>query len=120
MTTCTAQSPRHSTRPADAWTAELAAVGVPVGTVKTLDQVYDSPQVAAEDLTLDIEYASLGTIRLPGRPLKFGRTARAARAANPWPARRRRPREPVGRASLVTGIRLQADPSGGLSGLVGA
>jgi crotonobetainyl-CoA:carnitine CoA-transferase CaiB-like acyl-CoA transferase len=64
-----------ATRPADARTAELAAVGVPVRTVKTLDQVYDSPRVAAEDLTLDIEHASLGTIRLPGRPLKFGRTA---------------------------------------------
>jgi crotonobetainyl-CoA:carnitine CoA-transferase CaiB-like acyl-CoA transferase len=65
-------------RPAEWWTSTLAGAGVPAGTVNTLDRVYDSEQVAAEDLVLDVEHPSLGTIRLPGRPLRFSRSALSA------------------------------------------
>jgi crotonobetainyl-CoA:carnitine CoA-transferase CaiB-like acyl-CoA transferase len=72
-----------ATRPAEEWTELLADAGVPAGVVKTMDQVYDSAQVAAEDLILDVEHSTLGSIRLPGRPLRFSRSA--APAALPPP-----------------------------------
>jgi len=72
-----------ATRPAEEWTELLADAGVPAGVVKTMDQVYDSAQVAAEDLILDVEHSTLGAIRLPGRPLRFSRSA--APAALPPP-----------------------------------
>jgi crotonobetainyl-CoA:carnitine CoA-transferase CaiB-like acyl-CoA transferase len=63
-----------TTHPAHWWVGALTAAGVPAGVVKTLDQVYESAQVDSEGLVLDVEHPSLGSIRLPGRPLRFSRS----------------------------------------------
>ncbi|HEX6150599.1 CoA transferase [Nocardioides sp.] len=51
--------------------AKLAEIGVPAGKVRTLDEVYTWDQVASQGLLIDVEHAQLGTLTLPGPPLRF-------------------------------------------------
>jgi crotonobetainyl-CoA:carnitine CoA-transferase CaiB-like acyl-CoA transferase len=68
--------------------ARLAEVGVPAGKVRTLDEVYGWDQTASQGLLLDVEHASLGSLSLPGPPLRFfgpdgGEVTRGDHAAPP-------------------------------------
>ncbi len=49
----------------------LAEAGVPAGEVRTLDRVYGWEQTRSQGLLVDVEHATLGTIALPGPPLRF-------------------------------------------------
>jgi crotonobetainyl-CoA:carnitine CoA-transferase CaiB-like acyl-CoA transferase len=39
--------------------------------VRTLDEVYAWEQTASQGLLVDVEHTSLGTVTLPGPPLRF-------------------------------------------------
>jgi crotonobetainyl-CoA:carnitine CoA-transferase CaiB-like acyl-CoA transferase len=64
-------------------TEALAAVGVPCGEVADVPSVVDSPQIAAREMMLDIEHPTLGTLRLPGMPIKLDRSPGTVRKAPP-------------------------------------
>jgi crotonobetainyl-CoA:carnitine CoA-transferase CaiB-like acyl-CoA transferase len=49
----------------------LAQTGIPAGRVRTLDEVYDWDQVHSQGLVVDVEHETLGTLTLPGPPLRF-------------------------------------------------
>ncbi len=49
----------------------LAQAGVPAGKVRTLDEVYAWDQVESQGLKMSVEHARLGTVTLPGAPLRF-------------------------------------------------
>jgi crotonobetainyl-CoA:carnitine CoA-transferase CaiB-like acyl-CoA transferase len=51
--------------------SKLAAVGVPSGQVKNLEQVYDWEQTRSQGLMIEVEHAVLGPVSLPGPPLRF-------------------------------------------------
>lgn len=51
--------------------ARLAEVGVPAGKVRTLDEVYDWDQTRSQGLLVDVEHPVLGSVTLPGPPLRF-------------------------------------------------
>jgi formyl-CoA transferase len=51
--------------------AKLAEIGVPAGKVRTLDEVYDWDQVASQGLKVDVDHPLLGSVTLPGPPLRF-------------------------------------------------
>jgi formyl-CoA transferase len=51
--------------------ARLAEVGIPAGKVRTLDEVYAWDQTASQGLLVDVDHATLGTVTLPGPPLRF-------------------------------------------------
>jgi crotonobetainyl-CoA:carnitine CoA-transferase CaiB-like acyl-CoA transferase len=56
---------------AEALLARLAEVGVPAGKVRSLDEVYEWEQTKSQGLLIDVEHPSLGTLTLPGPPLRF-------------------------------------------------
>jgi crotonobetainyl-CoA:carnitine CoA-transferase CaiB-like acyl-CoA transferase len=56
---------------AEAWLARLAEIGVPAGKVRTLDDVYTWDQTLSQGLLVDVEHPTLGTVQLPGPPLRF-------------------------------------------------
>ncbi len=62
--------------------AGLEAVGVPVGPVQTLDQVFASDQVAARNMQVDME-VDPGPVRLIDNPLRLSRTPVTYRHAPP-------------------------------------
>ncbi|MBA3800297.1 MAG: CoA transferase, partial [Geodermatophilaceae bacterium] len=55
----------------DHWLAQLDAIGVPAGAIRTLQEVYDWDQTASQGLLVNVEHPVLGTITLPGPPLRF-------------------------------------------------
>lgn len=60
---------------ADRTLAELLStldqIGVPAGEVRTLDRVYDWDQTRSQGLVLDIDHPVLGSIEIPGPPIRF-------------------------------------------------
>jgi crotonobetainyl-CoA:carnitine CoA-transferase CaiB-like acyl-CoA transferase len=50
---------------------KLAGIGTPAGQVRSMDEVYTWEQTRSQGLLVDVEHASLGTITLPGPPLRF-------------------------------------------------
>ena len=50
---------------------DLDRAGVPAGEVRTLDRVYEWDQTRSQGLVLEVDHATLGTINLPGPPLRF-------------------------------------------------
>jgi len=51
--------------------AKLAALGIPAGKVRTLDEVYTWDQTRSQGLLIDVDHATLGHLTLPGPPLRF-------------------------------------------------
>ncbi|MGZ4497413.1 CaiB/BaiF CoA transferase family protein [Oryzihumus sp.] len=49
----------------------LAAAGIPAGEVRTLDRVYEWEQTRSQGLVIDVDHPVLGTVQLPGPPLRF-------------------------------------------------
>lgn len=60
----------------------LETLKVPVGPVQTLDQVFDSDQVAAREMQIEMD-AAPGPVHLIGNPLNFSRTPVTYRHAPP-------------------------------------
>ncbi|MCP2263385.1 CaiB/BaiF CoA transferase family protein [Promicromonospora thailandica] len=56
---------------ADALLTRLSDAGIPAGRVRSLDEVYGWEQTASQGLLVDVEHTSLGTVTLPGPPLRF-------------------------------------------------
>ena len=60
-----------SAHPTAYWLPRLDEIGVPAGEVRSLDRVYGWDQARSQGLLVDVEHASLGTITLPGPPLRL-------------------------------------------------
>jgi len=56
------------------WLLRFDAVGVPAGEVKKFDAVYSSEQVRQQNLVWTAEHSTLGSIELPGSPLRYSRS----------------------------------------------
>ncbi|GAB7004148.1 CoA transferase [Nocardioides sp. AN3] len=57
--------------PAEHWLRLLDEAGVPAGKVRSLDDVYTWDQTRSQGLVLTVDHPTLGTIELPGSPLRF-------------------------------------------------
>jgi len=51
--------------------AKLERIGVPAGRIRTIRDVYEWEQTKSQGLLIDVDHATLGTISLPGPPLRF-------------------------------------------------
>jgi crotonobetainyl-CoA:carnitine CoA-transferase CaiB-like acyl-CoA transferase len=49
----------------------LAGLGTPAGQVRSLDEVYDWEQTRSQGLLVEVEHTSLGTLVLPGPPVRY-------------------------------------------------
>jgi crotonobetainyl-CoA:carnitine CoA-transferase CaiB-like acyl-CoA transferase len=50
---------------------KLDEAGIPAGKVRSLDEVYDWDQTRSQGLLIDVDHATLGSLTLPGPPLRF-------------------------------------------------
>src|SRR4051812_14014586 len=50
---------------------KLDRIGVPAGRIRSIREVYEWEQTKSQGLLIDVEHATLGTITLPGPPLRF-------------------------------------------------
>lgn len=58
-------------RPTDELLKLLGELGIPAGRVRDLAEVYSWEQTRSQGLLVDVEHSALGTITLPGPPLRF-------------------------------------------------
>jgi formyl-CoA transferase len=63
--------------------ALLDEIGVPAGKVRDLAEVYSWEQTRSQGLLVDVEHAALGSITLPGPPLRFDAAATAVHRPPP-------------------------------------
>jgi formyl-CoA transferase len=71
-----AMAPALTAHTVDAWIERLDAAGIPAGRVRSLDEVYANPQIAHLGMIDEVDHPALGTLRLPGHPLRFSRSTR--------------------------------------------
>ncbi len=58
-------------RTAEDCLAALSEAGVPSGKVRTLDDVYNWDQTRSQGLLVSVDHETLGTLELPGSPIRF-------------------------------------------------
>jgi crotonobetainyl-CoA:carnitine CoA-transferase CaiB-like acyl-CoA transferase len=51
--------------------AKLDRIGVPAGRIRSIREVYEWEQTRSQGLIVEVDHATLGTIELPGPPLRF-------------------------------------------------
>lgn len=71
------------TRTTDDWLATLSAAGIPCGRIRSYDEVFTDPGLAARGLFVDLPHPMLGTVRGVGSPLRFRDASPAHRTAGP-------------------------------------
>ena len=77
--------------------AKLDRIGVPAGRIRSIREVYEWEQTRSQGLLIDVDHATLGTITLPGPPLRFfspdgAELTRRRHSAPPVLGARQRPR----------------------------
>ena len=65
------------------WIDRLNRAGVPCGRVQSLTEALSDPQVAAQDMVLDVPHPGHGSVRMTGFPIKFSETPLQVRHATP-------------------------------------
>jgi formyl-CoA transferase len=65
------------------WMEPFEAAGVPCGPVRITEELYDDPQVQAQNLVVNLEHPMLGTIRSVGSPIKMSAAETTSLRASP-------------------------------------
>jgi CoA:oxalate CoA-transferase len=63
-----------ATEGTDYWVETLNAAGVPCGPINTVEQVFQDPQILAQEMVMDIPHPGHGTVRMLGFPMKLSET----------------------------------------------
>ncbi|MFV0295791.1 MAG: CaiB/BaiF CoA transferase family protein [Hyphomicrobiaceae bacterium] len=71
----------HQTQ--DYWIENLNKAGVPCGKVLTISEVFSDPQIAAQDMVIDVEHPGKGVVRMTGFPVKLSDTPCVVRRPAP-------------------------------------
>lgn len=66
--------PLFRNEPTQQWIDRLTDAGIPVGKVRSLDEVFAHPQVAARRMRLEVEHPTVGRLSLTGNPIKISET----------------------------------------------
>ena len=74
---------RLSTDTQEHWIERLNAAGVPCGKVLSVAEVFDDPQVKAQDMVIEVDQGPRGIVRMVGFPVKLSDTP--ARLRHPSP-----------------------------------
>ena len=65
------------------WVETLNAAGVPCGPVNSVEQVFQDPQILAQEMVLSVGHPNHGTVRMLGFPMKLSETPCTVRLPAP-------------------------------------
>jgi crotonobetainyl-CoA:carnitine CoA-transferase CaiB-like acyl-CoA transferase len=65
------------------WIERLTAAGVPCGSVRNLQELFDDPQLGAREMIARVEHATIGQLRTLGVNVKLSDTPGGVRSAPP-------------------------------------
>ncbi|MBE0611186.1 MAG: CoA transferase [Dehalococcoidia bacterium] len=70
-------------RTTDEWVALFDAAGVPCGAVRLTAELFDDPQVVADELIVEVEHPILGPVKMANSPLKMSGGETGSRMSSP-------------------------------------
>jgi crotonobetainyl-CoA:carnitine CoA-transferase CaiB-like acyl-CoA transferase len=65
------------------WIDRLKEAGVPCGSVRDLEEVFEDPQLAARDMVIELDHPTIGPLKLAGEPIKLSATPGTIRRPPP-------------------------------------
>jgi crotonobetainyl-CoA:carnitine CoA-transferase CaiB-like acyl-CoA transferase len=74
---------RLRTQPRQFWIDRLTAAGVPCGSVRNLQELFDDPQLDAREMIARLEHAAIGSMKMLGVPVKLSDTPGSVRTPPP-------------------------------------
>jgi crotonobetainyl-CoA:carnitine CoA-transferase CaiB-like acyl-CoA transferase len=74
---------RLRTQPRQFWIDRLTAAGVPCGSVRNLQELFDDPQIGAREMIASLEHAAIGSMKMLGIPVKLSDTPGSVRTPPP-------------------------------------
>jgi crotonobetainyl-CoA:carnitine CoA-transferase CaiB-like acyl-CoA transferase len=74
---------RLRTKPRQHWIERLNAAGVPCGSVRNLQELFEDPQLEAREMIARVEHATIGQLRTLGVNVKLSDTPGGVRTAPP-------------------------------------
>jgi crotonobetainyl-CoA:carnitine CoA-transferase CaiB-like acyl-CoA transferase len=74
---------RLRTQPRQFWIDRLTAAGVPCGSVRNLQELFDDPQLGAREMIARLEHATIGSMKTLGVPVKLSDTPGSVRTPPP-------------------------------------
>jgi len=74
---------RLQTEPRQYWIDRLTAAGVPCGSVRNFQELFEDPQLAAREMIARVEHATIGQLRTLGVPVKLSDTPGSVRTPPP-------------------------------------
>ena len=63
--------PLFRSRSTTQWVELMERSGIPVGRVRTMQEIFDNPQTEARNMCIIVEHPSVGNLRLTGNPIKM-------------------------------------------------
>jgi formyl-CoA transferase len=70
-------------RPRAHWLAAFTSAGIPCGPINTYAETFADPQVLSREMLVEVDHPSLGTLKMPGSPIKLSETPTFARRRAP-------------------------------------
>jgi crotonobetainyl-CoA:carnitine CoA-transferase CaiB-like acyl-CoA transferase len=74
---------RLRTQPRQDWIDRLTAAGVPCGSVRNFQELFEDPQLAAREMLARVEHATIGQLKTLGVPIKLSDTPGGVRTPPP-------------------------------------
>lgn len=74
---------RFAERSTVEWTKRITEAGVPCSRINSVEDVLLDPQTSARDMIMELDHSTLGTIKVPGIPIKLSDTPGQGRRAPP-------------------------------------
>lgn len=74
---------RLKTKSRQHWIERLTAAGVPCGSVRDLQELFDDPQIMARQMFTFVEHQTIGALKVLGMPVKLSDTPGLLRSAPP-------------------------------------
>jgi crotonobetainyl-CoA:carnitine CoA-transferase CaiB-like acyl-CoA transferase len=72
-----------NTQPRSFWIEKLTAAGVPCGSVRNLEELFEDAQIRAREMIAFVEHETIGSLELLGIPVKLSATPGTVKTAPP-------------------------------------
>jgi crotonobetainyl-CoA:carnitine CoA-transferase CaiB-like acyl-CoA transferase len=72
-----------ATEPRNHWLTALTTAGIPCGPINNYAETFADPQILARDMVVEVDHPVLGTLKMPGSPIKMSETPPAPRRRAP-------------------------------------
>jgi crotonobetainyl-CoA:carnitine CoA-transferase CaiB-like acyl-CoA transferase len=70
-------------RAASEWVTRLRGAGIPCGSVRSIEDVFNDPQIIAREMLVNVDHPSIGSLSVTGIPVKLSETPGAIRRPPP-------------------------------------